>query len=203
MNFLAHLHIAKHCKSNLAGNLLGDFVKGDPNKYYSDSLSDGIRLHRFVDSYTDRHEVSRSAKSLFSNQTKRFAPIALDVFWDHCLANHWAQFSTQSLEHFCSDSHQQIFENQEPHWPEHFITVHQKMAGQRWLESYQEMSSIEMVLQRMALRRPKLGLLKACYADLESHYDTLQCHFNELYPMVLKEANEFNALQLQKNQKER
>ncbi len=77
------------------------------------------------------------------------------------------------------------------------------MAEQRWLESYQEMSSIEMVLQRMALRRPKLGLLKACYADLEIHYDTLQCHFNELYPMVLKEANEFNALQLQKNQKER
>ena len=52
MNFLAHLHIAQHCNSNLAGNLLGDFVKGDPNKHYSDSLSDGIRLHRFVDSYT-------------------------------------------------------------------------------------------------------------------------------------------------------
>lgn len=51
MNFLAHLHIAQHCKSNLAGNLLGDFVKGDPNKHYSTSLSDGIRLHRFVDRY--------------------------------------------------------------------------------------------------------------------------------------------------------
>ena len=51
--------------------MLGDFVKGDPNKYYSDSLSDGIRLHRFVDSYTDRHEVSRSAKSLFSNHPTR------------------------------------------------------------------------------------------------------------------------------------
>ncbi|MFA0070425.1 ACP phosphodiesterase, partial [Vibrio breoganii] len=38
MNFLAHLHIAQHCKSNLAGNLLGDFVKGDPNKHYSTSL---------------------------------------------------------------------------------------------------------------------------------------------------------------------
>jgi len=66
MNFLAHLHIAQHCKSNLAGNLLGDFVKGDPNKHYSTSLANGIRLHRFVDSYTDLHDVSRSAKSLFS-----------------------------------------------------------------------------------------------------------------------------------------
>ena len=183
--------------------MLGDFVKGNPNKHYSDSLSDGIRLHRFVDSYTDRHDVSRSAKSLFSNQTKRFAPIALDVFWDHCLANHWTHFSKQSLERFCLDSHQQIFDHQEPHWQESFVVIHQKMAEQRWLESYQDMASIEMVLQRMALRRPKLGMLKACYADLENHYDTLQCHFSELYPMVLKEASEFNTLQLKKNQKER
>ncbi|MCZ4309955.1 ACP phosphodiesterase [Vibrio atlanticus] len=203
MNFLAHLHIAKHCKSNLAGNLLGDFVKGDPSKYYSNSLSDGIRLHRFVDSYTDLHDVSRSAKSLFSHQTRRFAPIALDVFWDHCLANHWAQFSTQSLERFCVDSHQQIFEHQEPHWPEHFITVHQKMAEQRWLLSYQDMPSIEVVLQRMALRRPKLGMLKSCYHDLEHHYNTLQCHFHELYPSVLEEAKQFNSLEMKKNQKER
>ncbi|MEZ9106132.1 DUF479 domain-containing protein [Vibrio cyclitrophicus] len=203
MNFLAHLHIAQHCKSNLAGNLLGDFVKGDPNKHYSTSLANGIRLHRFVDSYTDLHDVSRSAKSLFSVQTRRFAPIALDVFWDHCLANHWEQFSQQTLERFCLDSHQKIFAHQEPHWPESFITIHQKMAEQRWLESYQDMSSIDMVLQRMAIRRPKLGMLKNCYADLEYHYDTLQCHFNELYPLVLEQANQFSTLQLKKNQKER
>ncbi|QTG98230.1 ACP phosphodiesterase, partial [Vibrio furnissii] len=24
-----------------------------------------------------------------SSQTRRFAPIALDMFWDHCLANEW------------------------------------------------------------------------------------------------------------------
>ncbi|QSA20740.1 ACP phosphodiesterase, partial [Vibrio furnissii] len=23
------------------------------------------------------------------SQTRRFAPIALDMFWDHCLANEW------------------------------------------------------------------------------------------------------------------
>ncbi|EAQ55190.1 hypothetical protein MED222_06230 [Vibrio sp. MED222] len=65
------------------------------------------------------------------------------------------------------------------------------------------MSSIEVVLQRMALRRPKLGMLKSCYHDLEQHYNTLQCHFNELYPSVLEEAKQFNSLQMKKNQKER
>ena len=55
----------------------------------------------------------------------------------------------------------------------------------------------------MALRRPKLGMLEACYDDLERHYDTLQRHFYELYPNVLEEAKQFNALQMKKNQKER
>lgn len=65
MNFLAHLHIAHHCQSSLLGNLLGDFVKGDPTEQYPQSLVQGIRLHRWVDAYTDSHPVMKAAKSLF------------------------------------------------------------------------------------------------------------------------------------------
>lgn len=79
MNFLAHLHIAHHCQSSLLGNLLGDFVKGDPTEQYPQSLVQGIRLHRWVDAYTDSHPVMKAAKSLFPSQQQRFAPIASTV----------------------------------------------------------------------------------------------------------------------------
>ncbi len=46
MNYLAHLHIAEQSDSNLLGNLLGDFVKGDPSKRYGVDVVQGIRLHR-------------------------------------------------------------------------------------------------------------------------------------------------------------
>lgn len=188
MNFLAHLHIANHCRSDLAGNLLGDFVKGDPSKHYSQPLADGIRLHRFVDSYTDSHAVSKQAKSLFRKETQRFAPIALDVFWDHCLATNWADYSNRTLAQFCADSHRKIERDSEPHWPENFLMVHKKMSQQRWLESYQSMDSIALVLERMAIRRPRLSLLESCFYDLSEHYNKLQCHFNELYPDVLEQS---------------
>ncbi|MDK9738006.1 DUF479 domain-containing protein [Vibrio sp. D404a] len=197
MNFLAHLHIANHCSSDLAGNLLGDFVKGDPSKHYSQPLADGIRLHRFVDSFTDSHAVSKQAKSLFRKETQRFAPIALDVFWDHCLANNWHQYSDSSLAQFCSTSHQKIDQDSEPNWPANFLMVHQKMAEQRWLESYQSMESIELVLQRMAYRRPRLSVLKDCFEDLSQHYDKLQCHFNQLYPEVLEQSWAHRQLQIE------
>lgn len=87
MNYLAHLHIADHCQSSLLGNLLGDFVKGDPDSQYGAPIASGIRLHRLVDAYTDSHPVMQHAKQCFSSDTRRFAPIALDMFWDHCLAS--------------------------------------------------------------------------------------------------------------------
>lgn len=71
MNFLAHLHIAHHCQSSLLGNLLGDFVKGDPTEQYPQSLVQGIRLHRWVDAYTDSHPVMKAAKSLFPSSSSR------------------------------------------------------------------------------------------------------------------------------------
>ena len=101
MNFLAHLHIADHCDSSKLGNLLGDFVKGDPNKQYQPSIAHGVMLHRFVDSYTDQHPLMSDAKSLFDGSARRFAPIALDVFWDHCLASRWEEFHSESLRQFC------------------------------------------------------------------------------------------------------
>ncbi len=64
MNYLAHLHIADHCQSSLLGNLLGDFVKGDPSAQFSPEIARGIRLHRLVDAYTDSHPVMQQAQSL-------------------------------------------------------------------------------------------------------------------------------------------
>ncbi len=202
MNFLAHLHIAQHCKSSLAGNLLGDFVKGDPSKHYNPELCAGIKLHRFVDSFTDTHEITLQCKRLFSNETRRYSPIALDVFWDHCLAQNWSKYHPQPLFNFCQNSHRTIQHEVEPHWSENFVFVHEKMSQGRWLESYQSMESIEVVLQRMALRRPRLAALAHCFKDLEDHYDSLQCHFESFYPTVLKNAYQFNQLEIQKNNHE-
>ncbi|WP_367989937.1 ACP phosphodiesterase [Vibrio sp. NTOU-M3] len=188
MNFLAHLHIAEHCDSSLIGNLLGDFVKGDPSRQFSPDIVAGIRLHRFVDSYTDSHSIMSCAKDYFTLDTRRFAGIALDVFWDHCLARHWEGYHKNSLQQFCADARTTIEKEPTLGLPKRYLDVSQHMWKGRWLESYVAMDNIEYALQRMSMRSPRMGRLADCYQSLDEHYVELSKLFSEFYPQILSAA---------------
>lgn len=62
MNFLAHLHLAHLADSSLPGNLMADFVRGNPQGDYPAEIIDGIFMHRRIDVMTDNQaEVKRGA----------------------------------------------------------------------------------------------------------------------------------------------
>ncbi len=187
MNFLAHLHIADHCQSSLLGNLLGDFVKGDPSKAYSAKVSQGIKLHRFVDSYTDNHIIIKHCKQRFDSSLKRFAPIAMDMFWDHCLAKHWQDYHPQSLKEFVDRAETDITSEKEV-LPERFIAMTAHMWRGRWLESYSDLANIKYALERMSQRSMRMTPLADCGLQLEQNYHEFSGFFAELYPEVLAQT---------------
>lgn len=192
MNFLAHLHIADHCSSHLLGNLLGDFVKGDPSKQYQADISNGIKLHRFVDRITDHHPIVEECKPHFKGAARRFAPIALDMFWDHCLAKHWHTFHQCSLDQFVSDAYQRVDRDVGDDLPERFLLLHSKMWSGGWLQSYQDLENIEFALHRMSKRSPRLADLTTTFAVLDQEYELLEAKFPILYSDVLQQALEFH-----------
>lgn len=83
MNFLAHLHLAHLADSSLPGNLLADFVRGNPATHYPPDVVEGIYMHRRIDVMTDNLPEVREAREWFRHETRRVAPITLDVMWDH------------------------------------------------------------------------------------------------------------------------
>ncbi|EKO3376691.1 DUF479 domain-containing protein [Vibrio fluvialis] len=188
MNYLAHLHIADHCQSSLLGNLLGDFVKGDPSAQFSPEIARGIRLHRLVDVYTDSHPVMQQAKAYFSSQTRRFAPIALDMFWDHCLAKEWRLYHDLSLRAFVNGAQRQVQQAYPAQLPERFTRVSKHMWQGRWLESYADFDNIEFALQRMSQRSARMATLAYCFDSMNKHYQPLRQLFSSLYPDVLEKA---------------
>ncbi|MFA0084736.1 ACP phosphodiesterase [Vibrio sp. 10N.261.51.F12] len=188
MNFLAHLHIAHHCESNMLGNLLGDFVKGDPDKQFSPAIAKGIRLHRSVDSYTDTHEMVKHCKSLFSVDNRRFAPIAMDMFWDHCLAKSWDSHHAMTLASFVNFAQIEVntaCEVDSVLLPERFIRMSDYMWRERWLESYRDFDNVCYALERMSQRSLRMGPLAECGTDLARNYSVFSDCFDELYPNVL------------------
>jgi acyl carrier protein phosphodiesterase len=196
MNFLAHLHIAQHTETSFVGNFLGDFVKGDPSGQFNADIVQGIRLHRFVDSYTDQHPLIKLAKPLFNKMQRRYAPIALDMFWDHCLAKHWSQFDDLSLADFCQQAQLQIeleSDREINAFPESFEKTSALLWQQRWLESYQKIENIQYALERIALRRVRMAPLALTGEILVKHYDALSEIFFELYPDLLDKTAQYIA----------
>ncbi|KGY11542.1 ACP phosphodiesterase [Vibrio tubiashii] len=191
MNYLAHLHIANHCDSSLLGNLLGDFVKGNPDDQLPAHLSSGVKLHRFVDSYTDQHSIVVEVKQLFPNGLRRFSCIALDMFWDHCLAKRWNEYHTDSLSRFCRHAEHTVRADNGHSLPERFIHVSDAMWQGRWLESYRHFENIEYALQRMSRRSPRMQRLSECSMPLFNHYEQLNETFSRFYPDLLTASKSF------------
>ena len=139
MNFLAHLHLAHLADSSLPGNLMADFVRGNPQGDYPAEIIDGIYMHRRIDVMTDNLAEVKEAREWFRPQTRRVAPITLDVMWDHFLSQHWAQLSPDlPLDEFVRYAERQIVPIL-PDSPPRFVNLNQYLWSERWLERYQEM----------------------------------------------------------------
>lgn len=188
MNFLAHLHLASLANSSLYGNILADFVRGNPQGNYSDNVIDGIFMHRRVDVMTDRLPQVLEAKRFFREEFRRVAPITLDVVWDHFLALHWQELEPAiSLQAFINRAQIEIVPML-PDSPERFQNLNAYMWQERWLERYAELPFIAKVLQGMANRRPKLGALAGSFIDIENNYALLEQTFWQFYPQMIAQA---------------
>ena len=100
MNYLAHLFLARPTADSQFGNLLGDFRRGVDIKEFGQAVQLGLKNHYEVDRFTDSHTSVLAAKALFHKSRRRFAPVALDIYFDHLLIKHWASFTTQGFDEF-------------------------------------------------------------------------------------------------------
>ncbi|MGF1759933.1 ACP phosphodiesterase [Photobacterium sagamiensis] len=168
---------------------MADFVRGDPYKQHPKHVADGIKLHRFVDSYVDGMPEVKACRQRFSPGTRRVSGIALDIVWDHFLASHWQQYHSQSLECFVQAAEHTVSQYQS-NLPEHYQHMSSLMWRQQWLLQYRERSSIGHVLQRMAIRRPKLYQLALCSPQIDTHYRYLEQTFHLIYPQLIAAAKQ-------------
>ncbi|WP_436858858.1 ACP phosphodiesterase [Citrobacter tructae] len=190
MNFLAHLHLAHLADSSLSGNLLADFVRGNPETHYPPDVVAGILMHRRIDVLTDNLPEVREAREWFRSETRRVAPITLDVMWDHFLSRHWAHISPDfPLQAFVGYAHAQV-STILPDSPPRFVNLNDYLWSEKWLERYRDMDFIQNVLNGMASRRPRLDALRDSWYDLDNHYDALEEQFWQFYPRMMDQARQ-------------
>ncbi|MBE9033059.1 DUF479 domain-containing protein [filamentous cyanobacterium LEGE 11480] len=184
MNYLAHLFLAKPTPEAMIGNLLGDFRTGIPLDHYSPLVRQGIENHLKIDAFTDHHPIVQADKQSFSKPQRRFAGIMLDVLYDHYLAKHWSNYSRIPLTDFAQGVYQILHRHQDM-LPAKLQRALPDMIQNDWLCSYQDLATIEYVLQRIAKRFKRPTPIAQGYTEILTHYATFETGFLTFFPELI------------------
>ena len=111
MNFLAHTYLSGNNEKVIIGNFIGDHVKRNNYKNYHKDIAQGILLHRFIDSYTDKHALIKEMKQYFSPKYRLYSGVIIDVLMDHFLAINWSDYHHKSLKKYVNNIYRILASN--------------------------------------------------------------------------------------------
>jgi acyl carrier protein phosphodiesterase len=191
LNYIAHIHIGAHTKTNLLGNFLGDFVKGSQLTHLPFELEQGIRLHRSVDVFTDSHPLIIEAKQLFPRDIRRMAGVVLDIYFDYLLMSTWAQYSNTDFNSIFNEFYLQLEQFSLPKDP-YFSKLAEHLIHHQWLNKYMQVEtclraflSIENRLKNKVIFANKAQLF------LQQNSELLESRFHQFYPECLEHGMKY------------
>ena len=188
MNILAHALIARRAGCSLVGNLLGDFVRGAPPGHFPTAWQHGIRLHRRIDGFVDAHAASAASVARLPAARRRWARVALDVYYDHLLARDFARYDDQPLAQFAAEIYAALAAAR-AHLPPRLERFADFMAERDLLVGYRDPDVIAEVLARMGARVRRPNPLAELFADLRAVDAELGQDFAALFPATLDFAH--------------
>ncbi len=190
MNHFAHLVLAKPTVESTVGNLLGDFARGVDQASLPVAVRAGLLNHRAVDRFTDGHPLVLEMKRSFGARRRRFAGVALDIYFDHLLINHWGRFEQRGLEDLIARLYQRMDEGQEmmPHDGMQRVTRH--MIEYDWFGSYRDIDSVAEVIDRVAGRIRFPNDFDNAIEDLQRSHEMILQGFIEFYPQLQQHVTE-------------
>jgi acyl carrier protein phosphodiesterase len=191
MNFLAHLYLSGNDPLVRLGNFIGDFVKGrDLADRYEPAIVRGIELHRMIDEFTDQHPIVKQSKMRLRPKYRHYAPVIVDIFYDHFLAAGWDNHSDQLLPDFAEECYHFI-QQQSATLPEQVNWMLPHMAQGNWLVNYAKMEGIHRALSGMARRSKFDSKMDESILELESHYNEFKVEFEEFFPLLKNYSDSF------------
>ena len=182
MNFLAHLHLADNSQTSLAGNLAGDFAKGNI-QHFAKPLQQGIWLHRQLDQLTDEHEISRDLVRQFPKKYSRIAPILMDLAFDHMLARYWDEYHHSKLDAFSAFAYDELDKAED--LPESLSKLLPQMRQQNWLKAYESRAGLNDALQGVSRRFSKPELFVGADKVVKQMDTDIEIAFRTLYPQLM------------------
>jgi len=185
MNFLAHLYLSGDNEDWLLGNFVADFIRNKEVENYPPEVQQGIALHRLIDQYTDNHPIVRQGTHRLQPHHRKYAPVVIDILYDHLLCKNWDQYSSQSLQDFASKAYK-ILESRIDEMPVRLQKRLLPMIADNWLVKYGSEEGMRYTFYRMDLRTSFPSNFAKAYDHLMEDFDTYNKEFNQFFPEVIE-----------------
>ncbi|MEI7575406.1 MAG: ACP phosphodiesterase [Armatimonadota bacterium] len=190
MNLLAHAVLSPNEPLIRLGNFAADFLSRPEEQAMVGPLAAGVRLHRHIDSFTDKHPVVQRAMLRLTG-FQRFANPIVDVYFDHFLVNNWPL--DESVESYVWTLHAEILEHIHELPPQSQLIL-RRMIQDEWLLSYFDFAGLRTTFRRMEKRilhnSQRAVDMVGAVALLESHYSQFEQDFQEFWPELWQSAQE-------------
>ncbi|MFY7652930.1 MAG: ACP phosphodiesterase [Chitinophagaceae bacterium] len=191
MNYLGHAFFSLGNAEILAGQIIGDYVKGKQQYNYAPNIQKGIALHRLIDAFTDNHWAGKEAIQLFKPYANRYAPAFTDIVWDYFLANDTQFFFTEHhLNLFAQRSYQQLAAYQ-PVFPSNFQGMFNSMQQHNWLYNYRTLFGMEKSFQGLIYRASGNIDFPTVFNGFVNQIPAFQQLYKALIPDVKKQVDGF------------
>lgn len=192
MNFLAHLYLSGDDHFLMVGNFMADSVKGKQFMEYPKPISNGILLHRAIDTFMDEHPIVRQGSKRLHGKYGKFGPVIMDIFYDHFLAKKWKDYHHQDLTTYAQASYQTLTKYNEymPNRAKHILYY---MSKQDWISTYPEIVGIAKILERMSRRIKVQPNFHESVNELQEFYEEYEAEFLVYWPEMIAHADEVKS----------
>jgi acyl carrier protein phosphodiesterase len=183
MNFLAHLYLSGNHEDIMVGNFIGDYVKGKEYLYYPESIRKGVMLHRYIDSFTDSHPITKISRSHISLEYGKYSGIITDIFYDYFLSTSWDNYNPMDLQSYID----YVFATLKKHYydfPQGIKNWFPNFIRNNWLIKYSTIEGIEEVLHRMSSRTSLPEHTSFAINILRENEVEMRKEFNEFFESI-------------------
>lgn len=175
------------------GNFCGDYVKGkldaDRQSAFPENFLKGVRLHRFIDHFTDTDETVKVIVSELRTYYKRTAPVAADIIFDHFLAKNYSKFYAINLRIFVSEFYRTMH-NHSNLIPEPMLPLAFALKENDWLYHYKNWKTVERTFNSMSRRYHFLQGIASQGPEHQKRAE-LETLFFEYYPRLQQASESF------------
>ncbi len=181
MNYLAH-SILSFTDGQLVGNMIADFIKNNERENFPLDIQEGIKLHRFIDTFTDTHQAVSEAKKIFSPLVRLYSGAFVDVAFDYFTANHYPE---NELREHAIKSYRILWDNEK--WlPDNYKKMLTRMEQDDWLTNYRYDQGIKFSMQNVLNKAQYLEKNVPVFDTFRQNKEKLQVYFEQFFPDILE-----------------